>query len=155
MKDTDIWPTPGPNEPVPSWDEYDQLRSAIHDYLDHEPTDPAWDDIWRAFGAIMGDYQRNAFVEAFNLDEPAEQACIRRLITGEEECTHSPIESNSDPSAPLTALQPTTTRRCGLTVVNRRYTRCMSIRGISNASMPPSRRTTSGSTFSSLPPNGA
>lgn len=46
-------PTPGPNEPVPSWPEYNQLREAINDYLDHTPDDPAWNDIWRAFGAII------------------------------------------------------------------------------------------------------
>ena len=39
------WPTPGPNEPVPSWPEYGQLKEAIHDYLDHEPRDPQWADI--------------------------------------------------------------------------------------------------------------
>jgi len=35
----------------------------------------------------MGEYQRDAFVQAFDLDEPAEQACIKRLITGEAEST--------------------------------------------------------------------
>lgn len=84
------WPTPGPNEPVPAWPEYRQLREAVHDYLDHEPDDPQWADIWKALAAIMCEYQRDAFVQAFDLDEPAEQACIRRLITGDE-------------SAPLTA----------------------------------------------------
>jgi len=38
-------PDTGPNEPVPAWDEYRQLRAAVHDYLDHEPEDPRWDDI--------------------------------------------------------------------------------------------------------------
>jgi len=94
------WPTPGPNEPVPAWDEYKQLREVVNDYLDHQPDDPAWDDIWRALGAIMGEYQRDAFVEAFDIDEPAETACIRRLITGEAECPHSPLEADSDPSGP-------------------------------------------------------
>jgi len=78
-------PTPGPNEPVPAWNEYEQLRDAIHNYLNHQPDDPAWDDIWRAFGAIMGEYQHDSFVQAFHLDEPAETAYIRRLITGETE----------------------------------------------------------------------
>jgi hypothetical protein len=49
----DDLPTPGPNPPVPSWEEYDQLREAVEDYLDHQPDDPAWIDIWRALGAIM------------------------------------------------------------------------------------------------------
>ena len=26
------WPTAGPNQPVPVWDEYRQLREAVHDY---------------------------------------------------------------------------------------------------------------------------
>lgn len=77
-------PTPGPNAPVPAWDEYRQLRKAVHVYLNHEPDDPAWNDIWRALGAIMGEYQRDAFLDAFDIDEAAETACIRRLITGEE-----------------------------------------------------------------------
>jgi len=51
---TDDLPTPGPNEPIPSWPEYEQLREAIHDYLDHDPDDPKWNDIWRALAAIMG-----------------------------------------------------------------------------------------------------
>jgi hypothetical protein len=72
--DRDDWPTPGPNEPVPAWDEYDQLKEAVHDYLDHEPDNPQWNDIWRALAAIMGEFQRDAFVQAFDLDESAEQA---------------------------------------------------------------------------------
>ncbi|RLM89035.1 hypothetical protein [Haloarcula sp. Atlit-7R] len=94
------WPTPGQNEPVPVWDEYRQLREAVHDYLDHEPEDPTWADIWKALGAIMGDYQRDAFVQAFDLDAPAETACIRRLITGDDECPHSPLDVDSDPKGP-------------------------------------------------------
>ena len=80
-------PTPGPTEPVPSWPEYRQLREAIHDYLDHEPDDPTWSDIWRAFGAILGEYQRDAFTRSFGVEQAADRACIRRLITGENKCT--------------------------------------------------------------------
>lgn len=79
-------PTPGLDDPIPSWDEYDQLRDAIHTYLDHEPDDPRWNDIWQAFAAILGEYQRDRFVDAFELEEPAARPCIRRLITGEDEC---------------------------------------------------------------------
>jgi hypothetical protein len=88
----DDFPTPGPNPPVPSWEEYDQLREAVEDYLDHQPDDPTWNDIWRALGAIMGEYQRDALIEAFGVDERAESACVRRLITDEDECPHSPLE---------------------------------------------------------------
>lgn len=99
INDHTDWPTPGLNEPVPPWDEYEQLREAVHGSLDHEPDDPAWDDIWWSLGAIMGKYQRDAFVEAFDLNEPAETACVRRLTTGEE-CPHSPLEADSDPQGP-------------------------------------------------------
>lgn len=79
-------PTPGLKESVPSWLEYGQIQGAIHDYLDHEPDNPQWQDIWRALEAIMGVYQRDAFVEAFDVDDPAEKVCLRRLITGKTEC---------------------------------------------------------------------
>ena len=90
----------GPNPPVPRWDEYKQLEEAVHDYLDHDPPDPAWDDIWRALAAVLGEYQRDTFLEAFDLAEPAETPCIRRLITGEEECPHSPLQEDEDPEGP-------------------------------------------------------
>lgn len=80
------FPTPGPSRPTHRWDEYNQLERAVNEYLDYEPDDPTWDDIWRALAAIMGGYQRDAFVSAFDLNEPAEKPCIRRLITGEDEC---------------------------------------------------------------------
>lgn len=43
-------PTPGPSRPTRRWNEYDQLEQAVNDYLDHEPEDPVWNDIWRALG---------------------------------------------------------------------------------------------------------
>jgi hypothetical protein len=95
-----LTPTLGPNEPVPSWDEYNQLKEAVHAYLDHEPRDPQWRDIWRALAAIMGEYQRDAFIQAHDLDRPAEQACIARLIDGRDECPHNPIGQDDDPNAP-------------------------------------------------------
>jgi len=66
-------PTPGPNELVPTWPEYRQLREAVHAYLDHDPDDPKWADIWRALGAILGEYQRDAFVQAFDVFEFASE----------------------------------------------------------------------------------
>ncbi len=97
---TENHPTPGPNEPIPSWPEYDELREAIHNYLDHEPDDPRWSDIWRALAAILGEYQRDQFIDAFNLAEPAETACIRRLITGDDECPHNALKADDDPTGP-------------------------------------------------------
>lgn len=84
-RDDNDWPTPGVYEP-PAWDEYRQLREAVHDYLDHEPDDPKWNNIWQALAAILSAHQRDAFVNAFELTEPAERACVRRLITGSEKC---------------------------------------------------------------------
>jgi hypothetical protein len=37
MTDSEPPPTPGPNEPVPAWPEYNQLREALLEYLDHDP----------------------------------------------------------------------------------------------------------------------
>jgi hypothetical protein len=96
---TDDLPMPGPNEPAPSWPEYRQLREAVHDFLDHEPNDPTYRDIWRSLAAILGEHQRDAFIQAFDIDGRADKACIRRLITGEEECPHSPLEDD-DPQGP-------------------------------------------------------
>jgi hypothetical protein len=93
-------PTPGSNEPVPAWPEYNQLREALLEYLDHDPPEPQYADVWRAIAAILGEYQRDTFVEAFDLDRPAETPCIRRLITGEDECPHSPLEADRDPQGP-------------------------------------------------------
>ncbi len=47
--------------------------------------------------------------------------------------------------ARLTSRQPATTQPSGLTMASRRCTPCTSIPAISNASTPPSRRTTCGS----------
>jgi len=97
---TNDWPTPGSNEPIPSWSEYDHLKEAVDAYLDHELADSKWNDIWRALAAIMAEYQRDQFVQAFDLDEPAETACIRWLITGDNDCPHSALEADDDPTGP-------------------------------------------------------
>lgn len=34
-------PMPGPTEPVPTWPEFDRLRDAVEQYLEHEPPDPS------------------------------------------------------------------------------------------------------------------
>jgi hypothetical protein len=97
---TDDKPTPGPNPPVPSWPEYTDLRDAVEAYLAHEPPKPQYRDVWRALGAILGEHQREAFANAFDVDGTAESACVRRLITGEAECPHSPLEADDDPTGP-------------------------------------------------------
>jgi len=117
-------PTPGPNELVPTWPEYRQLREAVHAYLDHDPDDPKWADIWRALGAILGEYQRDTFVQAFDADEPAETACVRRLVIGEESVLTPRSNPTTTQLARLTARQPATTPPSGRTVGNRRCTLC-------------------------------
>jgi hypothetical protein len=144
-------PTPTPNEPVPAWPEYRQLKEATHDYLDHEPDNPAWADIWRAFAVIMGEYQRDAFAQAFDVDEPAEQACIRRLITGEDEShTHRWKPMTTQLGRP-TARQQTTIRHFGSTTraASQQSTRCISIPATSSGWIHESHHTTSGSISSS------
>jgi len=102
----------------------------------------------------MDECQRDHFVEAFDLDEPAETTSIRPLITDETDYSYNPLEADDDPTGHPTRHQPATTQHSGSMMASPPSTRCMSIRAISNASMPPSRRTTSGSTSSSLPPSG-
>ena len=81
-------PEPGPTAPASSWATYDRLEAALEAYLDADPSDPKWRDIWRGLAAMLGKYQRDAFLEAFELTAPAETACIHRLITGAEACPH-------------------------------------------------------------------
>lgn len=38
-------PAPGPNPPVPTWDEYEQLEAALHAYLDDEPPQNLWPEV--------------------------------------------------------------------------------------------------------------
>jgi hypothetical protein len=87
MKETEPEAKIGPDHPTHQWPEYRQLREAVNGYLNHEPDDPRYNDIWRALGAMLAEYQRDRFIDGWNLSEPAETACVRRLITGESECT--------------------------------------------------------------------
>ena len=97
---TDSKPSPVPNRPVPAWGESEALEEALQKYLDHDPPDPTYRDVWRAIATIPGEYQRDAFINAFGLDNTAERPCIRRLITGEKECPYTPLEADSDPQGP-------------------------------------------------------
>ena len=36
---------------------------------------------------MLAEYQRDRFINGWNLSEPAETACVRRLTTGDGECT--------------------------------------------------------------------
>ncbi|ESS10467.1 MAG: hypothetical protein A07HR60_02482 [uncultured archaeon A07HR60] len=81
-------PSPAHFEPPP-WAEYQQLRQAVTDYMDHDPADPEWADIWRALAAIMSAHQRERFVQTFDLENPADKACIGRLIADADSCPHT------------------------------------------------------------------
>ena len=77
----------GPNHPTHQWPEYRQLREAVNDYLNHDPDDPRYNDIWRALGAILAEYQRDRFIDEWYLSEPAATACVRCLVTGDSNFT--------------------------------------------------------------------
>lgn len=92
-----IWPTPGPNRPTVPSDEWRQLEQAIDDYLESDDTSRP---LKHALGAALGEHKRDRFVEAHELDEPADTACIRRLITGEDSCPHDALGADPDPDGP-------------------------------------------------------
>lgn len=50
--------------------------------------------------AIMGEYQRDAFIRGHDLDRPTEQACVAPLIDGRDKCPHNPVEEDDDPKVP-------------------------------------------------------
>ena len=52
MTDDDL-PTPEPTEPIPAWPEFDALRDAVEQYLDHEPPDPTYKRLSQALGVIL------------------------------------------------------------------------------------------------------
>lgn len=97
-------PTPGPSPQgeFEKSEEYKQLEQAIRDYINTDPDDTGIGirSIWDVFAHVMGGYQRDRFVEAYNLDEPADKACIGRLISGHDECPHHVVEPDDDPNAP-------------------------------------------------------
>jgi hypothetical protein len=99
MTDDDL-PTPGPDDPVPTWPEYEQLRDAVEAYLAHEPPDPSYKHVTQAFAAILGEHYREKFRRAHGVSEPAETACIARLIDGRERCPHNVVAQDDDPNAP-------------------------------------------------------
>jgi len=96
-KDEPSWPSPGPNRPSIPSDEYRQLEQAVNDYLESDDTERP---IRHALGAILGKRKRDRFVDAHDLDRPAEQACVRRLITGESKCPHDALGADPDPDGP-------------------------------------------------------
>lgn len=100
VEDSDDLPTPGPTDPVPTWPEFDALRDAVEQYLKHDPPDPTYNHLSQALGAILGEHYREKFVNAHGLTEPAETACLARLIDGRDECPHNVVTQDDDPNAP-------------------------------------------------------
>ena len=100
-----------------------------------------------------GEYQRDQFVEAFDLGETAKTISIRPIITGEDYSNNS-LEVDNNPTGPPHKPPASDHATLWLDDASPPSTRCTSIRATSNGLMPPSRRTTSGSTYSSSPPSG-
>jgi len=71
------WSTAGFNPPVGTYDSYADLEQAVADYRDAADRDI---QIKRALAAILVEDRRDRFVSSQNLSEPAETACIARLI---------------------------------------------------------------------------
>ncbi len=97
VKDSDDLPTPGPTDPVPTWPEFEALRDAVAQYIEHDPPDPTYNHLSQALGAILGEYYREKFMQAHGLSEPAETACLARLIDGRDECPHNVVTQDDDP----------------------------------------------------------
>ena len=90
------WPTAGFSAPIGGHDSYDKLKQAVAAYRDATERDMR---IERALAAILAEDRRDRFVNGHGLSEPAETACISRLI-GSKECPHNVIEPDDDPHAP-------------------------------------------------------
>lgn len=82
------YPSVGPSYPSPRWPEFEQLETAVEQYLDHDAPDARWDNILRPLSVLLAARQRRWFVEGNGLSEPAQRACIARLIDGLAECPH-------------------------------------------------------------------
>lgn len=73
-------------------EEYHALKNAIDAYFEATGL-PDQDDLYRVLGDILAPELRERFKTAYELERPADTPCIRRLITGEEECTCSETRS--------------------------------------------------------------
>jgi hypothetical protein len=93
-------PGPGPGDTMFKSEEYEQLEHAIRDYINSDPADEAMPSVWDVFAQVIGGYHRDRFIEAHDLDGPADKACIARLIAGYDECPHNVVEPDDDPNTP-------------------------------------------------------
>ena len=93
----DRWPTAGFHPPVGPRDEYQQLAQAIDRYLEAADRDS---QVERALAAIRWQDRRERFVSSHNLSEPAETACLARLIGGYDDCPHNLKDPHAPPHSP-------------------------------------------------------
>lgn len=82
---TDRDPGPGVKIETKYSDEYRALEAAIKAYREADDLPPQ-DDLWRVLGNLLAADLRNRFQNRARVDQPADTACIRRLITGEDKC---------------------------------------------------------------------
>ncbi|GAB3327785.1 hypothetical protein GCM10027355_32280 [Haloplanus salinarum] len=67
-------------------DEYRALEDALKTLQDGAELPPQ-DDPWRVLGSLLAPDLRDRFQNRAGVEQPADTACIRRLITGEEDCS--------------------------------------------------------------------
>lgn len=74
--------------------EYSEFTATVDEYADgdHEPGE----DVYRAVADALADHLRDRFRRAWGVDEQAETACLRRVITGEDSCTCNETRSWQD-----------------------------------------------------------
>lgn len=88
---SDDLPTPGPNEPVPTWPEYEQLRDAVEAFAVECALDAAWaTEFWRPTDPDYGfvDYFEAAAARNIGLlhgfEELGDSATRRGILPGVE-----------------------------------------------------------------------
>jgi hypothetical protein len=73
-------------------DKYRALKDAIEAYRETDDLPPQ-DDVWRVLGNLLAADLRDRFQNRAGTAQPADTACIRRLVTGEDECPCSETRS--------------------------------------------------------------
>lgn len=74
--------------------EYSEFLDVVEAYADadHDPGE----DVYRALADALSERLRERFRRGWGLDEESDTACLRRVITGEDECTCSETRSWAD-----------------------------------------------------------
>jgi|APHM01.1.fsa_nt_gi hypothetical protein len=96
--DKENWPTAGFRPPVGPYEQYNQLKQAVTEYIEQSDREVG---IERALAAIQWKQRRDQFVDGHHISGPADKACIARLIGGYDECPHNHVTGeHDDPAAP-------------------------------------------------------